>query len=683
MEPTPQPLTLRNVLDVFRRQRGGMVVILIMSLMLGAAVVATTRPLWRSKTALLVDAPTSNMALQNPNDPVNEVSLPNQPTDLVTQAAILQSNSILFDTFKLAGLDTSRFNGLNPEQLAQVIPAVKVDPVANTSIVEVSVDTHSQDECLKVAKTLPEVYKTFLQSTRQTEVKNALNFLKTRLGEQSAKLKADETKLNAFKQARKLIFLENEGATRSQLASNAKTEQARAESELAAAKERLNSLLKDQMAIPDSRRTESSQANTALIESQKNQIATLTAKRDQLLNRYLPDRDEVREAEAELAEAKRRLEEMPADADTSVDTRPQVFYSLEDRIAAARSDVKAAQAQVHKVSNWSRQTEQELLAYNSIALDQDELARAVEEDKASITAINRASEELGLRRNSARDPVTVLMEATVPQQVMPKIPQTMAIAVLLGLFMSLGFALVKDGMDDRIASSDEIPFLAGIPALGDVVAVPRRLPALAAEKFNARLLDSYRILRFNLGLAGDDPARSLLVTSTMAREGKSDVAFNLAKVSASEASTVILVDANLRNPSLHNRLGSREIPGLADILAGKATLAESLQTTAIPGMSIVTGGTTAEYPADLLESARMKTLMEELTGAAKLVVFDAPATLGVADARILSGLTEATLYVARAGRSRRAGVREGIEALRQAGAKLAGMATVTGRPSKA
>jgi len=206
--------------------------------------------------------------------------------------------------------------------------------------------------------------------------------------------------------------------------------------------------------------------------------------------------------------------------------------------------------------------------------------------------------------------------------------------------------------------------------------MPKRIPAMAVERVEKRLLDSYRILRFNLGLAGDNPARTLLITSSGSREGKSDVAFNLAKVSASESCRVILVDANLRRPTVHQRLGSREIPGLADILAGRATLADSLQGSVIPGLGVLTAGTIEAYPADLLESERMGVLMEELKGVADLVVFDAPDALSVADARILAGLVDSAVYVAREGRSRRGGIREGLEALRQAGGKVAGLAVI-------
>ncbi|MCC7435598.1 MAG: hypothetical protein IT363_13005 [Methanoregulaceae archaeon] len=668
MEITSQPLTLKNLLDVFRRHWFGMSVVFILCLIAGVVAYFVTPPMFRSRTMILVDSPVANL-----NDPVSEVTLPNLATDLVTQSGVIQSERILYEAFRTAGVSIPE--GLTPELLQRLLPRVSAEPVPGTSIIEINVDTGTAATAMRVAQIIPEVYLSYQRSSRQAEVVKATTFVEQRLKEQTDAYKKSQADLNDFKKKRTLVPLEQEGQARSMMVSSAQQALVEAQATVVGAKEKLANLLKELEKIPDSRRLASRVANMEMLEGQRAQIAQLVARREELLEVYLPDRPEVKQVDAQLEVARQRLEEIPKEADTTTDTRPQSFFQLEESLISARTDLKAAQARESEVRKWLAGLERDLKMYNDIAIRQDELVRAVEENRVLLESITKAYEELRLRRNSAREPVSVLMQASNPSKISPQTTRPMGAAVLVGLFLAVAFALLKDGLDEKVVSSSEAGHIAGLPLLGEARILPNRLPGRAAEKLRTAMRESYRVLLFNLRyVAGDDPVRTIAVTSSRDGEFSPDVAFNLAAVAASAEHRVILVDANLRSPSVHRRIDRlREIPGLTDVVNGKAALLDCLQDSAIPGLRILTCGTPVENPADLFTSAKFQDVLRALQDSSEMVVLDAAPTLDLADMPAIAHNADAILYVARPGATRRPELRRGLETLRQAGGRVVGI----------
>lgn len=675
MEITSQPLTLKNLLDVFRRHWFGMSLVFILCLIAGVVAYYLTPAVYRSRTMILVDSPVANL-----NDPVSEVTLPNLATDLVTQSGVIQSERILYDAFRTAGVSIPE--GLTPELLQRLLPRVNAEPVPGTSIIDISVDTGDPATAMRVAQIIPEVYLSYQRSSRQAEVVKAMNFVEQRLKEQTGAYKKAQADLNAFKKQRTLVPLEQEGQARSMMVGEAQQALVEAQATVVGAKERLANLLKELDKVPDSRRIASRVANMEMIEAQKSQIAQLNAKREELLEMYLPERAEVKQVEAQIEVAKQRLAEIPTEADTGADTRPQSFFQLEQNIIGARTDLKAAEARETEVRNWLSGLERDLKTYNDIALRQDELVRTVDENRVLLESITKAYEELRLRQNSAREPVSVLMQASNPSKIAPQTTRPMGAAVLVGLFLAVAFALLKDGLDEKVVSTSEAGYIAGLPLLGEARILPKRIPARGADKLQTAMRESYRVLLFNLRyVAGEDPLRTVAVTASRDGENSADVAFNLAAVAATPEHRVILVDANLRSPSIHRRIDRlREIPGLADVVNGKATLEECLQDSAIPGLRILTCGSPVENPADLFSSAGFEAALRAMEGASEMVVLDAAPTLDLADVPALASSVDALVYVARPGTTRRPELRRGLETLRQAGGRVVGI--VATRQSK-
>ena len=261
--------------------------------------------------------------------------------------------------------------------------------------------------------------------------------------------------------------------------------------------------------------------------------------------------------------------------------------------------------------------------------------------------------------------------------------------MLTGLLFSVGIALLKDHVEDRVTSADEVFELCGLEPLAQM---PRTglLPgagtgsnAILRHEPSAELFDSYRLLRFNLLNAAERGYMgSLVITSATGSEGKSDLAADLAAVMATGGRKVILVDANLRNPSLAPRFGLAERPGLTDVLIGEASLEAALMPTDVDGLRILPAGAKTTNPVDLLESAQMVSLHSELRELADLVIFDAPSCLSFVDVSVLASFTDSVIMVSELGTTKRELLNRGVNLLQRSSARLVGVVLREQQPGK-
>jgi capsular exopolysaccharide synthesis family protein len=165
------------------------------------------------------------------------------------------------------------------------------------------------------------------------------------------------------------------------------------------------------------------------------------------------------------------------------------------------------------------------------------------------------------------------------------------------------------------------------------------------------VFEAYRAVRSGIAFAGvDSPVHSLTVTSCAPGEGKSSLAMNLATCLAYDGARVCVVDCDLRRPAQHRAFPSLgNAVGLSSVLTGEVPLAEAVQETPIPGLSVLTSGPLPQNPGRLVESLRLRQVLQELGRTYAMVIIDAPPVLAVADAVALARATKGTLLVVEAG----------------------------------
>jgi capsular exopolysaccharide synthesis family protein len=228
-------------------------------------------------------------------------------------------------------------------------------------------------------------------------------------------------------------------------------------------------------------------------------------------------------------------------------------------------------------------------------------------------------------------------------------------------------------MDDRVHTAEDAERAVGLPILGRVPAFPRRSPSLIAAKSESAAKESYRRLRAGISFASEaETVRSLMVTSAVQGEGKSTTAANLALAAAFQGRRVILVDADLREPSLDRRFGVGEQPGLSDVLVNGVEPTSALHRTDVPGLLLMPAGSPVPDAPELLAGPAMGQLIRELSGQADLVILDSPPCLPVADPAVLGSRVDAALLVVGIGSVNRQAVRMARELLEQAHVRLLG-----------
>ena len=334
----------------------------------------------------------------------------------------------------------------------------------------------------------------------------------------------------------------------------------------------------------------------------------------------------------------------------------------------------ASEALLEDVSSRSSRDNVGLDKYTAIERQQANLTREIERRVMNVSSLTKSSEDLSLRKQAEHDPMMVISPATPAVKVSPILLNNIVMAVLLGLTLGVGFAMLQEYLDDRIMSPEEARALTSAPALGYVPLIKNQDIKLLSAGRSHSVLESYRVLRSNVQFASvDGTLQSIQVTSTNPGEGKSITALNLAIAMAMDGKQVILVDADLRLPTLHEKLGVQQQPGLTNVLLGRLPLIEALRDTEIPGLRVLTAGLLPPNPAELINSAAMRRLHEELKDHADLVIFDSPPCLATADAQVLASFVDGTLYVIHLGETKKTAIRHATELLRQAHAKTLGL----------
>jgi len=302
-----------------------------------------------------------------------------------------------------------------------------------------------------------------------------------------------------------------------------------------------------------------------------------------------------------------------------------------------------------------------------------QLEQALNERRANYSAL------LSYVKGSSTNYISVIEAARIPDiPTKPKVMQNTLLAAIVGLMLAGGAAFLIEYLDDSVKSQADVELL-GLPTLGVIAQVTTNgtgpeTVTMAHPK--SPFSEAYRMLRTNLrySVAAGDKRRVYLVTSVGPAEGKTTTAANLAVVMAQGGQRTILVDADLRRPRIHKVFDCANEVGLTSLLVGEVeSLDEALRSTEVDGLRVLPCGAVPPNPAELLGSARMAHLLDELSAHADIVILDSPPILAVTDAGILAGMVTGTILVAEAGETRLEAFAQGAELVKKTGGNLLGI----------
>lgn len=323
--------------------------------------------------------------------------------------------------------------------------------------------------------------------------------------------------------------------------------------------------------------------------------------------------------------------------------------------------------------------ETQLLTITAEAATPSAAARIANSVSSNLsTVVDELTPSAETSTSAAPVQVTSVDPATAPASPSsPNTPLNVGIALILGVLVGVGLALLRQRLDTRIRDADGARAVVAAPVLGEILDDPKAdiRPLITAAGRDDRRSEAFRTLRTNLEfLDYDRGSRSMVVTSSLAQEGKSVTVANLAVVLAEAGRRVIVIDADLRRPKVARVFGLEDRLGLTDVLIGSVRLEEALQSWGGgANLTVLPAGRVPPNPSELLQSEAMRLLIERLEKTYDVVLIDTPPVVPVSDAAILTRRTRGALLVTAAGKTRSTDLRRAAENLQQVDGTVLGL----------
>jgi capsular exopolysaccharide synthesis family protein len=292
-------------------------------------------------------------------------------------------------------------------------------------------------------------------------------------------------------------------------------------------------------------------------------------------------------------------------------------------------------------------------------------------------------EALNLTRAQNAPNVIQVEPARVPRSpISPRPMQDAALYGAVGLLAMGGIAFLIEYLDDTIKTPDDVKEVLGLPVIGLVADMDsgrhkrknKSNGVFVANQPRSPISEAFRSMRTSLEFYSvDKQLQMLIVTSSSGEEGKTTIATNLAVILAGSNKNVLLLDADLRRPNVHNRLGISNRVGLSDLIRGRLDIPEVIQiSTEIPFLNVITSGSLPPNPAELLGSARMSKILTALKSQFDMIIIDTPPAI-VTDAQILASKADGVIYVVHPGKTRAIIAKTPLEEFKRVGANMIGV----------
>jgi succinoglycan biosynthesis transport protein ExoP len=361
------------------------------------------------------------------------------------------------------------------------------------------------------------------------------------------------------------------------------------------------------------------------------------------------------------------------------------------KVLTTRAARSGAELLLHAAMDKQKQEANRL---NESAIEYSLLRRDLETNRTLyeglLEKLKEAGVTAGLRSTNIR-PVDEARVPTAPAE--PNVPRNLTFALALGLTTGIGLAFLLEGVDNTVRTPEQAQVISALPSLGMIplgsrtgtdsstkrsllVASSREVVELVTQwRPQSQMAEAYRALRTSLLLTSlGAPPKVILVTSALPQEGKTTTSINTAIVLAQKGTRVLLIDADLRRPTIHKTLGMGPKTGLSNVLTGNATLQQTMvRSTILPSLWVLPAGTPPPNPAELLASTNMRDVLAKLREQYDHIVVDTPPTLSVTDAVVMSTRADAVVLVIRCGQTTKQALRRARDILAQVNARVSGV----------
>lgn len=541
-----------------------------------------------------------------------------------------------------------------------LLSRISISPVRSSRLVNVSYTSPDPALSTRVANAWA---KNFIQSNLERRFESnsyARKYLETRLDQLRTKLDESERQLVGYAQNQKIITVSSPVANASGESSTA--ERSLVADNLASLNAELSAATADrvraesQLAGGGGARVAALQNNA--ISNLRQRRAEIAAEYSKLMVQFEPGYPAAQALASQLAQLDRSIAREES----------RVSDSVSSGLRDARAREASLRSKVDALKDSLLDEKRRSIQYNIFQRD-------VDTNRQQYDALLQRYKEIGIAGGVGTNNVAVVDAANQPESPSsPRLLFNLLISILAGLGLGAALAFALEQIDEAIADPSEVERTLKLPLLGVVPKSDDVEPMEALQDRKSGMVEAYLSIQTNLEFTTAHGApRSFSVTSTRPAEGKSTTSYALAHSLARARRKVVIIDGDMRSPSVHGMFGGRNERGLSNFLTGSDNIDELLQPTPQEGLVMMAAGPQPPNAAELLTGNRLEILIEALLKKFDNVVVDSPPVMGLADAPLIASKVEGTIYAVESRGNKSSLVRLAIGRLASANAHLLGI----------
>lgn len=578
-----------------------------------------------------------------------------------TQIQVIMSRALREEVVRRyndAGYDDLALEQAGADMLLGMLTVV---PAEQSQLIDIHVEHTDPDRAAILANLLAEAYSDSILDSRRNASAGATSWLEEQLGEARTAMDEARGDVHTFMAQTNTADIEERiGTLQAELTAlneahgERSAERVQKETALVQHRAMLNAGAYNELVKI---------LNSPLLDAASKNYADAVTKGADVATRYGPRHPDRIQAEARIESLRQTLEQ-------------EVRRLIDGEAATVKALVATQESLLEQIGNVKQQMLDERVRRG----EYDSLKNELDRRESFFDRLSERLQEVSLTAQTQLSNVQIVDRALPPKvPFKPNIPLNLAVACLTGLIGGVGLGLIREYLDDSITSQVDVLTHLKVPFLGLIPRLPPQESSQAADLFThynprSSVAEAVRGLRAMLDMnPNGPPPRRLLVTSSIAREGKTSTTMRLAIAFAQMGRRVVVIDADLRRPRVHKIFNADNRVGLSSYLVGAAGVDDLPQSTPVPKLSCIYSGALTDHPAELMASDAMVRLLDELEQRFDVVILDTPPSVALSDAVTLSRHVDGIVLVVKEQSVSRAVVKQTIDLMQKVDANLLGV----------
>ncbi|RJO61797.1 polysaccharide biosynthesis tyrosine autokinase [candidate division WS5 bacterium] len=621
-EPAEKQAHLRDYLEILIRRKWIILAFLIAVVITGTVATFIMKPLYKATTTIQLRSGKTEIVTFK--DVYKELN------DLETQYNILSSTNLAERVATKLNLTNITEEG-RKYSVGKISQGLEVEPIKKTELVTVSFISNNPEVAAIVANTVADEYINFRQESKLKPAQLGGQRLRKEVEDARERLESSEKELNEYVAKSEFVFTKNDLDYENLLAQK-----------YASLDKELNQVTAERIskeAIYQEVKKSGIDYNVVLekpiIQALMKDYIKLESEYSNLLIIHKPEYPKMLQLKDQIESIKKRIE---IEEQTIINTL-QSDYQL------ALKKEKLLSSAIVKLRQDVTELQKDMIQFQI-------LKREVETNRVMYDSLLQRLKEVDISTTLTESDVQVLDKAQIPRSPFkPQKAYNIGLSLLFGLFGGIFLAFFVEYFDNTIKTDADIEKISHIPVIGNVPISKTSVKKLINDSSNDgnAFSEAFKSIRTSIQFSNTSRfPKPLLITSPVSQEGKSTISASIAKSLASLQKKGIIVDADLRRPNIHLLFELDNSTGLSTYLEGSTEFNGLIKKSQYPGLDIVTAGPIHQNPSELLNSSRIKELIDVLSAAYDYIIIDSAPILGMSDSLILSTISEGVILVIKA-----------------------------------